>query len=104
MIFVAYGGGDPFDIQWTKQSGGVCEVYSDGFGVCLKGSNIKEVFSLYLIFPLKLERGIKLNGDWNCRSGCANLEKRFLKIFIEIAKRFSSKTTSFTDFFVSQMF
>ena len=50
MIFVAYGGGDPFDIKWTKQSGGVCEVYSDEFGVCLKGSNIKEVFSLDLIF------------------------------------------------------
>ena len=50
MIFVAYGGGDPFDIKWIKQSGGVCEVYSDEFGVCLKGSNIKEVFSLDLIF------------------------------------------------------
>ena len=67
MIFVAYGGGDPFDIQWTKQSGGVCEVYSDEFGVCLKGSNIIEVFSLYLIFELPaliFIWGITIFGAW----------------------------------------
>ena len=55
MIFVAYGGGNPFDIQWTKQSGGVCEVYSDG-GVFTKGSNIKEVFSLELIGFTNMQR------------------------------------------------
>ena len=66
MIFVAYGGGDPFDIQWTKQSGGVCEEYSDG-GVCMKGSNIKEVFSFELIFELPaliFIWGITIFGAW----------------------------------------
>ena len=42
-------------------------MYSDEFGVCLKGSNIKEVFSLYLIFDLPaliFIWGITIFGAW----------------------------------------
>lgn len=39
----------PWDIQWTKQSGRICEEYTIEYE-CLKGEVFKEFFKLELIF------------------------------------------------------
>ena len=40
LILIAYTGGNPFDIEWTKITGGVCEEFSGA--KCLKGTGIRE--------------------------------------------------------------
>ena len=47
MIFSAYMTSPPWDIQWTKQSGGICEEYTIEHE-CFKGEEFKEVFKLNL--------------------------------------------------------
>ena len=66
MIFSAYMTSPPWDIQWTKQSGGICEEYTIEHE-CLKGEGFKEVFKLELIFDgltLFIVWGVTIFGSW----------------------------------------
>ena len=44
LILIAYTGGNPFDIEWTKITGGVCEEFSGA--KCLKVTGISAQKSL----------------------------------------------------------
>ena len=66
MIFSAYMQSPPWDIQWTKQSGGICEEYTIEHD-CSKGEGFKEVFKLELILDaptLFIVWGITIFGAW----------------------------------------
>ena len=66
MIFSAYMQSPPWDIQWTKQNGGICEEYTIEHD-CSKGEGFKEVFKLELILDaptLFIVWGITIFGAW----------------------------------------
>ena len=65
LILVAYTGGNPFDIEWTKITGGVCEEFSGA--KCLKGTGIREVNvfePMFNITTLIFVWGITIFGAW----------------------------------------
>ena len=65
LILIAYTGGNPFDIEWTKITGGVCEEFSGA--KCLKGTGIREVNvfePMFNITTLIFVWGITIFGAW----------------------------------------